>query len=71
MLLAVEVLNIGSCWISGINLLAATEEGVPVLKKLNIPDGYKRRFQVALGYKENENPRAAPRREHTINFIRG
>jgi nitroreductase len=64
-------LNIGSCWISGINLLAAVEEGTPILKKLNIPDGYKPRFQVALGYKENENPGVAPRKENNVNFIRG
>jgi nitroreductase len=71
MLLAAESLNVGSCWISGINLIAAIEEGVSVLKKLNIPDGYKPHFQVALGYKENENLKAAPRKENNINFIRG
>jgi nitroreductase len=71
MLLAAESLNIGSCWISGINLLAAIADGAPILKKLNLPDGYKPHFQVALGYKENENPRAAPRKGNNINFIRG
>jgi nitroreductase len=70
MLLAAESLNIGSCWISGIDLLAATEEGCPILEKLNIPDGYKPYFQVALGYKKNEDLKAAPRKENLINFIR-
>jgi nitroreductase len=71
MLLAAESLNLGSCWISGINLLADIAEGAPVLEKLNIPAGYKPHFQVALGRKENENPKAAPRKGNNINFIRG
>jgi nitroreductase len=70
MLLAAESLNIGSCWISGLDLLAATGEGGTVLKKLNIPDGYKPCFSVALGFKKTENLKAAPRKENLINFIR-
>jgi nitroreductase len=70
MLLAAESLNIGSCWISGIDLLAASEEGRAVIEKLNIPDGYKPHFSVALGYKKDENSKAAPRKENNINFIR-
>jgi nitroreductase len=70
MLLAAESLNIGSCWISGIDLLAAAEEGCPVLENLNIPDGYRPYFQVALGYKKNGDLKAAPRKENLITFIR-
>lgn len=69
-LLAAESLNIGSCWISGIDLLAATDEGRPVIEKLNIPSGYKPYFSAALGYKKNENHKAAPRKENNINYIR-
>jgi nitroreductase len=69
-LLAAESLNIGSCWISGINLLEATTGGSPVLEKLNIPAGYKPYFSVALGYKKNENGKATPRKDNNINFIR-
>jgi nitroreductase len=69
-LLAAESLNIGSCWISGIDLLAARQEGCPVLEKLTIPDGYKPYFSVALGFKKNENLKAAPRKGNNINFIR-
>jgi nitroreductase len=70
MLLAAESLNIGSCWISGIDLLAASEESRPVLEKLNIPLDYKPYFSVALGFKKNENTKAPPRKENNINFIR-
>ena len=56
------LLNIGSCWISGLDLLATGEGGSPAIKKLNIP-GYKPYFSVALGFKKNENPEAAPRKE--------
>jgi nitroreductase len=70
MLLAAESLNIGSCWISGIDLLATGEEGRTVIEKLDIPDGYKPYFSMALGYKKNETPKAAPRKENNINFIR-
>jgi nitroreductase len=69
-LLASESLNIGSCWISGLDLLAATDEGCPVIEKLNIPDGYKPYFSVALGFKKNEKSKAAPRKENIINYIR-
>jgi nitroreductase len=69
-LLAAESLNIGSCWISGIDLLAATDDGQPLIKKLNIPDGYRPYFSVALGLKKNENPKAVPRKGDNINFIR-
>lgn len=68
--LAAESLNIGSCWISGIDLLAAVKERCPALETLNIPDGYKPYFSVALGYKKNENLKAAPRKENNIHFIR-
>ncbi|MDR1230071.1 MAG: nitroreductase family protein [Spirochaetaceae bacterium] len=70
MLLAAESLNIGSCWISGIDLLAATGEGVPIIKKLNLPDGYTPHFSVSLGFTKTENAKAAPRRENIIHFIR-
>ncbi|MDR2632881.1 MAG: nitroreductase family protein [Treponema sp.] len=70
MLLAAESLHIGSCWISGLDLLAATGEGRPVLNTLSIPPGYKPYFSVALGFKNNENLKAAPRKENIIHFIR-
>jgi nitroreductase len=69
-LLAAESLNIGSCWISGIDLLANSEEGCMVIEKLNIPVGYKPYFSVALGFKKNENVKATPRKENNINFVR-
>jgi nitroreductase len=70
MLLAAESLHIGSCWISGIDLLASHAEGRPILKKLTLPDGYEPYFQVALGYQKGKTPQAAPRKEHITNFIR-
>jgi nitroreductase len=70
MLLAAESLNIGSCWISGIDLLAAAEGGSAILEKLSIPHCYEPYFQVALGFKRGENPNAAPRKKNDVNFIR-
>ena len=69
-LLAAESLGIGSCWISGLDLLAETDAGIELLKKLNVPKEYKPFFSIALGYKENENLKAAPRKTGNIHFIK-
>jgi nitroreductase len=70
MLLAAESLNIGSCWISGVDRLASIDDGDPIFKKLNIPDGYKPHFSVAFGYKKGEATKAAPRKENVVNYVR-
>jgi nitroreductase len=61
MLLAAESLNIGSCLISGVDRLAAKEEG---------RFGFDNGFFSGVWLQKNENPKAAPRKENSINFVR-
>ncbi|WP_041611220.1 nitroreductase family protein [Treponema primitia] len=69
MLIAAESLNIGSVWVSGFPQLANTEAGKQIIKALNIPEGYKPIYSIALGYKAAENPKAGARRENLVNYI--
>jgi nitroreductase len=70
MLLAATSLNIGSCWISGIDLLSETDQGKTVIEKLNIPKEYKPYFSAAIGRKKNDYNHAPPRKENRVNYIR-
>lgn len=67
MLIAAESLNIGSLWIGLISLAFENKE---VLEKLNIPNGYKPYFGIALGYKNVGEVKAPKRNENVITYIR-
>lgn len=68
--LAAEALDIGSVWIHAVNFLYTTEEGKALFKELGIPDGYVPYGSGAFGYNAGEKPKAAPRREGTVNIIK-
>lgn len=68
MLIASEALELGSVWIGFIKFYFTLEDEV---KKLNIPDGYKPFYSVAIGYKNNEvNSGPSNRNKDCINYIR-
>lgn len=68
MLLAAESLNIGSVWLG---LTSFCFDNPEEAKKLNIPEGYKPYFGVALGYKASDKQLTAlPRKEGVVNYIR-
>ncbi|WP_010233701.1 nitroreductase family protein [Clostridium arbusti] len=68
--LAAEALGIGSVWIHAVNFLYTTEEGKALFKELGIPDGYIPYGSGAFGYNAGEKPKAAPRRQETVNIIK-
>lgn len=70
MLLAAHALGIGSCWIGIVARLFDSPQGAALHRELNIPEGYKPLYGVALGYPAGDAPQAAPRIENTMNYIR-
>jgi nitroreductase len=70
MMLAAEALSIGSCWVSAAAVLAQTEEGRNIIKKLGLPEGYTPFNSIVLGYKKVERNNAPPRRGGIVNYIR-
>jgi nitroreductase len=69
MLLAAASLGIGSCWIGIIAQLFESQQGADFVRELNIPEGYKALYAVALGYPDGEPPQAAPRKENAVRYI--
>lgn len=71
MLLAAESLDIGTCWNGFITLLFNNEEASKkYVEKLQIPEGFKPYYAVALGYKEVRMNNAPARRENTVQYIK-
>lgn len=70
MLLAAESLNIGGCWNGYVAYLFDHELGESYLKTLNIPEGYKPYYAIALGYKGVDKMTPPPRKENKIQYIR-
>ncbi|WP_425058250.1 FMN reductase [NAD(P)H] [Sporomusa carbonis] len=67
MLVAAESMNIGSVWIGLIDHLFTLEDEV---KKFELPEGYQPYYAVCLGYKKDQSPVPAPKRNmDVINFI--
>jgi len=70
MLLAAHSLNIGSCWI---HLLARTGDDPKVrsvLTELGVPEDYAVFGTAVLGYNSKDEPKAAPRKEGTVNIVK-
>ena len=68
--LAAHSLNIGSCWI---HILAVTGNDPKVrniLTELGIPEGNEVSGTAALGFSSKEAPKAAPRKEGTVNIVK-
>lgn len=70
MFLAAESLNIGSCWINGVLPLLNNPENQALRADLGIPEGYRVYGSGAFGYKAQEIPTPAPRKEGTVTIIK-
>jgi len=68
LMLAAESLNIGSCIIATPELLFTADKEDELKKELGFPSGYRFVCAVTLGYKNCENPAAAPRK-NVISFL--
>lgn len=67
MLLAAHSLGLGSCYIGGFAI--AFVEDAKLRSQLGIPKNYMPIFSIALGYREDVNPTAPPRRKDVTNYI--
>lgn len=71
MLLAAESLDIGACWNGIVSMLFNNAEAVKKYEsKLQIPEGFKPYYAIALGYKEVRMTNAPARRENTVQYIK-
>jgi nitroreductase len=68
LMLAAESLHIGSCIIATPELLFAADKEDELKKELGFPSGYHFVCAITLGYKDCENPAAAPRKD-VISFL--
>ena len=68
MLIAGESIGLGSVWIGLVRFFFADNEEV---KKLELPDGYKPHYAVAIGYKNGDIIQGISKRNmDVINYIR-
>ncbi len=65
MLLAAESLDIGSLWCGLVSHFFERKE----VEVLNIPEGYKPYYAIALGYKDGETPEPLERRRDIFTYI--
>lgn len=71
MLIAAQSLGIASCYIISVSYLFQGDEAKYFSEKIGIPDGYKVNNAILLGYsKDDDIPKAAPRKEGSVNYIR-
>jgi len=70
MLLAAESMDIGACWISGLNMLLNSEDGEKYKKKLNLEDNQIPQLAISLGNIESRPQQAYPRKDGKYKFIR-
>jgi nitroreductase len=68
-LLAAESLDIGTCIVGNITRFLNSPEGAEAVKSLELSEGYKPLYGIAVGYK-NEKPEAKPRDKGKIKVIK-
>ena len=69
MMLAAQSLGLGTCCLGGpVRFLLSNEKCKFFLDRLDIPDGYKLNYIVAIGYPD-EQPEAKPRDESKVKYI--
>lgn len=69
LMLAAESLHIGSCIIATPELLFSADKEDELKKELGFPLGYRFVCAITLGYKNCENPAAAPRKDNVVSFM--
>ena len=70
LMLAAHDLGIGSCWIHRAKEEFETEWGKELLKSLGIEEEYVGIGHCALGYVEGDEPKAAPRKENRVYYVK-
>ena len=70
LMLAAHDLGIGSCWIHRAKEEFETEWGKELLKSLGIEEEYVGIGHCALGYVEGDDPKAAPRKENRVYYVK-
>ncbi|MDR1169342.1 MAG: nitroreductase [Prevotellaceae bacterium] len=68
-LLAAESMDIGTCVLGNFTAFLNSPEGADVFKSLELSEGYKPLYSIAVGYK-NERPEAKPRDKGKIKIIK-
>ena len=66
LMLAADAKGIGSCWIHRAKEEFESEEGKALLKKLGIEGDYEGIGHCVLGYRADEKPVPAPRKENRV-----
>jgi nitroreductase len=69
MMLAAHALGLGSCWIHILTRLRDEPEVKAALRALGVPKGYVVCSALTLGYPDGPLPKAAERREGTVNIV--
>ena len=70
LMLAAHDLGIGSCWIHRAKEEFETEWGKELIKSLGIEEEYVGIGHCALGYVEGDEPKAAPRKENRVYYVK-
>jgi nitroreductase len=68
-LLAAESMDIGTCIVGNFTGFLNSPEGAEVLQSLELSEGYKPLYSIAVGYK-NERPEAKPRDKSKIKILK-
>ena len=68
--LAAHSLNIGSCWIHILAITGDDPKVRSILTELGIPEDHEVSGTAALGFNSKEAPKAAPRKEGTVNIVK-
>ena len=69
MMLAAHELGLGTCCLGSPIGFMHSEAGADYLTSLNLPEGYKLQFAIAIGYAD-ETPEAKPRDASKIQFVK-
>ncbi|SHH92056.1 Nitroreductase [Sporobacter termitidis DSM 10068] len=70
MLNAAHALGLGSCWIHRAQQMFESDEGKALLKKWGVTGDYVGVGTCILGYPDMETPKAAPRKENAVFFVK-
>lgn len=68
--LAAHSLDIGSCWIHILAITGDDPKVRSILTELGIPEDYEVSGTATLGFNSKEAPKAAPRKEGTVNIVK-
>lgn len=69
MMLAAHAMGLGSCWIHRAKETFETEEGRALLKRLGIEGDYEGIGNCIIGYSDNGEKPAAPRKENYVYYV--